>query len=371
MFYESILWTIIFTVTLLIFLAGIVYLVTRVSRFESIKRITKDNKKLKLAVSVLILLTAIILLHITLGYVNAVVVIISLLIFWILSEVVVRIVERLKGRTLCSRIYLAGTIALIVTALYLSVGWYNDRHVVETYYHIDTEKAVDKLRIVQITDSHLGTTFDGEGFVKWLDKIQKCNPDVVLITGDYVDGGSSYEDIVAASKALGKLKTTYGVYYSFGNHDRNFYELKSDYTEEQLIGELKKNNVVILKDEMRELPGGYILLGREDASVMNRMPIEELVENTDKNRFIIDMNHQPNDYNAEEKAGVDLVLSGHTHGGQLFPINNVGIWIGANDKIYGREKRSNTEFVVSSGISDWAIDFKTGCKSEYVVIDIE
>ena len=72
----------------------------------------------------------------------------------------------------------------------------------------------------------------------------------------------------------------------------------------------------------------------------------------------------------EAETGVDLVVSGHTHGGQLFPVNRAGEWIGANDRTYGTEKRDKTTFVVTSGISAWAIWFKTGTKSEFVVIDI-
>ena len=95
-----------------------------------------------------------------------------------------------------------------------------------------------------------------------------------------------------------------------------------------------------------------------------------LVKNLDSSKYIIVMDHQPNDYNNESNANVDLVLSGHTHGGQLLPINKIGQWIGANDKTYGIEKRNNTNFIITSGISDWAVNFKTGCKSEYVVVDI-
>ena len=68
---------------------------------------------------------------------------------------------------------------------------------------------------------------------------------------------------------------------------------------------------------------------------------------------------------------MDLVLSGHTHGGQLFPFNNLGKWLGFNDAIYGYERLDNTDFIVTSGISDWELLFKTGCRSEFVVIDIK
>ena len=83
------------------------------------------------------------------------------------------------------------------------------------------------------------------------------------------------------------------------------------------------------------------------------------------------MDHQPSDYDNEAATAADLVVSGHTHGGQFFPITRVGEYIGVNDRTYGYEKRNGTEFIVTSGISDWALYFKTGTKSEYVIIDIE
>ena len=73
---------------------------------------------------------------------------------------------------------------------------------------------------------------------------------------------------------------------------------------------------------------------------------------------------------AARLPNVDLVLSGHTHCGQLFPFNWVGEWIGANDSVYGHTQQGNANFIVTSGLSSWAIQFKTGTKSEYVVIDI-
>lgn len=79
------------------------------------------------------------------------------------------------------------------------------------------------------------------------------------------------------------------------------------------------------------------------------------------------------DYEAQKDANVDLVLSGHTHGGQLFPLMTIENHsnIAEDDRVYGYEKRENTNFIVTSGISDWAIKFKTSCKSEYLIINID
>ena len=159
-------------------------------------------------------------------------------------------------------------------------------------------------------------------------EIQDLNPDVVLIAGDYVDDDTSKEDMIRCCQALGELKTTYGVYFSFGNHDKGYYD--PDYR-------------------------GY------DG------------DDLDPEKFSIVIDHQPADYAAQAEAGVDLVLSGHTHGGQLFPLMNIENLTGmtSDDRVYGYEKRDNTNFIVTSGISDWAIKFKTGCRSEYVVADIK
>ena len=81
--------------------------------------------------------------------------------------------------------------------------------------------------------------------------------------------------------------------------------------------------------------------------------------------------HEPTDYEKESQTKADLVVSGHTHGGQLFPVTYFGVWFGIMDRVYGHENREGTDFIVTSGISDWAIKFKTGTKSEYVIVDVQ
>ena len=90
----------------------------------------------------------------------------------------------------------------------------------------------------------------------------------------------------------------------------------------------------------------------------------------DRERYILLLDHQPYDFDGEAEAGADLVLCGHTHGGQFIPIRRVGVWIGENCRTYGHERRLRTDFIVSSGIGNWAFRFKTGCFSEYVIVDV-
>ena len=98
--------------------------------------------------------------------------------------------------------------------------------------------------------------------------------------------------------------------------------------------------------------------------------MEELIADLDTSKYMIVIDHQPHDYDAQAASGVDLVLSGHTHGGQMFPANILESLFHADDRVYGHETRDNTDFIVTSGISDWAIIFKTYTFSEYVITDI-
>ena len=95
-----------------------------------------------------------------------------------------------------------------------------------------------------------------------------------------------------------------------------------------------------------------------------------MTKNLDVNKYKIVIDHQPTDYTNEANSNVDLVVYGHTYGGQLIPLNIINTYVSENDFVYGYKKIKNTNFIVTSGISDWEIKFKTGCISEYVIIDV-
>ena len=261
---------------------------------------------------------------------------------------------------------------VLLTAIVMIFGYYSAYHVLETNYEISTSKNIgeNNFRIVQVSDSHIGTTMDGKKFGEYMKKINELNPDILVITGDFVDDNTSYEDMIEAANGLSNVKTKQGIYFVFGNHDKGYYNNRN-YTEIDIRNALTNNDVKILEDNCADITSNIALIGRQDAGVENRASAQDLTKNLDKNRYLIMLDHQPNDYENEKASEVDLVLSGHTHGGQLIPLGPLSILLGANDKTYGMEKRDNTTFIVNSGISDWAMKFKTGAISEYVVIDIK
>ncbi|MCH5251944.1 MAG: metallophosphoesterase [Lachnospiraceae bacterium] len=368
------MWILIFTAMILAAILSIIYLAGRVARFSVFQKAAKDRKVIRFVVGAVPVLLIFIIIGITLGVINAIVAIIHLTVIWLLCDGINRLVE--KSRNVKFEKYYAGVLAIGITVIYLICGWYLANHVWRTEYILETDKQVGKLRIIQFADSHVGTTFDGEGFAEHVKAMQAENPDIVVVTGDFVDDDSTKEDMIASCAALGMLKTTYGVYYAFGNHDKGYYGPEyRGYSGEELIAQLEKNNVKVLQDETVLLDNRFYIIGRQDRSEeqrgSDRASMKELVSGLDSSKYSVVLDHQPHDYDAQTAAGVDLVLSGHTHGGQLFPINYVGEWTGENEKTYGLEKRENTNFLVTSGISDWAIKFKTGCKSEYVVIDVQ
>lgn len=260
--------------------------------------------------------------------------------------------------------------AIVLTTVYLGAGWFFAHHVFLTTYSVDTQKDVGEgLRIVEIADLHLGSTLDGEGFARQLARVQALQPDVVAITGDFVDDDTDRQALLTACSALGRLETAYGVFFVCGNHDNGYFSYRN-FTAGELRSALTDNGVTILEDESVLIDDRFYIVGRQDRSVRRRMAADALTAGLDRSKFILLLDHQPNDYANEAASGADLVLSGHTHGGHLFPAGLIGLAAGANDKVYGIEKRDGTVFVVSSGISGWAIPFKTGAISELVVIDV-
>ena len=368
------MWYIILMIVIITTVSGLIYLSWRLSRFAFIEKLNRGRPKYRKFTGFTIVMLLFGLLSLWLNLMNAVICLLHFVVIWLFCDALSAVFHRLFKGSGKSR--WTAPVAIILSLAALASGWYLNHHVWITSYVVETEKNVKDMRLVMFADSHIGTTFDSTGFAGHLQEIQKHDPDLVLIAGDFVDDGTTREEMIAACKALSNLKTTYGIYFVFGNHDKGYHNPKiRGFTGEDLLAELKRNNVKVLQDETALIDNMFYIVGRRDSSEYqrggSRQNMQELTGKLDKDKYIIVLDHQPNDYKNQTETEVDLVLSGHTHGGQLLPLNKVGEWIGANDRTYGHERRGTTDFIVTSGLSDWAIRFKTGTKSEFVLIDLK
>ena len=352
---------------------GLLYIYFRAARFSFVQKLVggRQGRARLLCLAFFLALTA--LLWALWNMVNAVVCLLHLAVFWMAADLAAFLVARIRNKQ--PEGYGAGAAALILCTLWLAGGYVAAHHVWITEYTFATEKVDREVRLVQISDAHVGATFDAGGFLKHIEGINALEPDLVVVTGDFVDDDTSREDMLGACAALGKLDAPEGVYFVFGNHDKGYYSASSrGWNGRELRAALAAAGVVVLEDECQKAGETLLIAGRKDRSLERsegRLSPEQLLSGAERNRYIVLLDHQPHDFDAEAAAGADLVLSGHTHGGQFIPVRHVGEWVGENALRYGHERRGNTDFVVSSGISNWTLQFKTGCRSEIVLIHIQ
>ena len=323
---------------------------------------------------ILSVLTFFTVLALFLRTINAVIIFCHLAAIWLLADLLFGLSGVLLKRK-PARIP-AAVLAFSVTVFVLSSGWYQAHHVSGTEYHLVSTKRIPDLRILLIADAHVGSTFDAAGFGEHLSAMEREHPDLILIAGDYVDDDTSREDMEQATAALGRLRPPLGIYFVFGNHDRGYYgSARRGFDAEDLKRALRENGITVLEDEIAEPVPWIAIAGRKDLSVKRekggeRASLSDLLPASSPDRYCVVMDHQPAAFIETAAAGADLAVSGHTHGGQLFPFNKAGLYLGAVDAVYGHSRIGGTDFIVTSGIFDWAIRFKTGTFSEYAVINV-
>ncbi len=365
------MWYAILLIVLAVTLAGLLYLSFRAARLPVVRKLTRDRRWLARTLCLLGYGVLLALLWRLWNGMNAIVCLLHLVLFQAAADLVGLVLSKLRRRP---RVYGLTWAALFLCALYLGAGWHADHAVRPTFYALETDKFQGDLRIVQIADAHVGTTFSGDGLMRYVNEINALGPDVVAVTGDFVDDDTSREDMLSACRALGALEARHGVFFVYGNHDGGYYgEEARGWSDREFREQLRENGVILLEDAAYPLDDLYIV-GRKDRSQArrgaDRQTAADLLSDLDRDRYVLLLDHQPYDFDGEAEAGADLVLCGHTHGGQFIPIRRVGVWIGENCRTYGHERRLHTDFIVSSGIGNWAFRFKTGCFSEYVIVDV-
>ena len=281
-----------------------------------------------------------------------------------------------KGFGVWKKLYGSGLLPLALTAVVLVAGYCNMRNVVRTDYTVRTRKDVgDGLRVVLVADVHYGITADEEALTAICNDISALDADVLVLCGDLVDSNTTAEGMRTVFRLFGGVDTTYGTFYVYGNHDRPHPLSSGDFTAEELVQAIEAGGITLLQDEAVELGDHLTLVGREDRGYTGendgRKSMEELLQDADTDRFILTLDHQPSEYAENGSAGTDLLLSGHTHGGQLWPLDLLQQIIPFNDGVYGQiEIDDDTTAIVTSGLAGWGYPIKTAAPAEYAVIDI-
>ena len=166
------------------------------------------------------------------------------------------------------------------------------------------------------------------------------------------------------------MQSTYGIFYVYGNHDSNQYREKPEYTSGHLRNTLEKAGVHVLEDEVFKTGNHISIIGRKDAGDQDRKSLKEIMKDAPENSFRILMDHQPGDLKENNRQGIDLQVSGHTHAGQIWPTGQVGELTGFTELNYGWKEIGGFQVIVSSGIGGWGYPIRTGGHSEYVVVTV-
>lgn len=218
----------------------------------------------------------------------------------------------------------------------------------------------DPLRIVAISDVHLGYGTGPKMLRKYINKINSLRPDIVLIAGDMID--NSVKPLWEAPFADELSRITVPIYLAPGNHEYiSSIEECSKY--------LAQTNVTMLRDSAVTIDNGFTIIGRDDWSNSSRASLEELLSRYPSQKGTIVLDHQPREIHIGDSLGVNLMICGHTHNGQVWPLNIIVKNMYAQS--HGYRKWKNSHVWVSSGISLWGPPFRIGTRSDIALIEIK
>jgi predicted MPP superfamily phosphohydrolase len=259
--------------------------------------------------------------------------------------------------------FMIGFISLLMICGYLKYQWkVRVALPIRTYKTMGDSIRTKPLRIVAISDLHLGYGIGKKEFEGWVNTINAENPDIVLIAGDIIDNSVRPLNEGNFAESFHKIKAPLGVYACLGNHEY-ISGLKNS------IDFINKTGICLLRDTVALVDNSFYVIGRDDRSNKRRKSLKLLADSLDKSKPLILLDHQPYNMEETEACGVDLQISGHTHQGQVWPISAITGMIYEND--HGLLKKGNSNIYVSSGIGVWGGKFRIGTQSEYAVIDLD
>ena len=258
---------------------------------------------------------------------------------------------------------------------------YNTINIRETVYH--KKNIPDKLnnfRIVFISDIHADRYTDRKRILKFVRDVNSQNPDLVLIGGDFISSGPQYIDTAAIY--LGRINSKYGIYSCVGDHDNWAYRNDNQRSRREITEALAKQNIFMYDDKKISLLIDNAKIGITFATEtypkrIRPDELDSLVDHTvSKNNLNIMLVHQPRQIviNAAVKNKYDLILAGHTHGGQitfLFPFINLTPTLIETNRIKGDFYLGKTMMVVTPGLGMSIAPVRYNSTPEVTVIDIK
>jgi Predicted phosphohydrolases len=242
-------------------------------------------------------------------------------------------------------------------ALLMLIGGLHYHHKYREELTITTDKPLDKpLKVVLISDLHLGYHNRRAELARWVDMINAENPDLILTAGDVVD--RSIRPVIEGNYAQEFHRLKAPVWTVLGNHDY--------YSNEPLVEQFfQEAGIRLLRDESAQF-GNITVIGRDDRTNPSRKPLSALTDSI--SGFSILLDHQPYHLEEAEQAGIDFLFSGHTHRGQVWPISWVTDLL--YEKSWGHHQRGATRYYITSGIGIWGARIRIGTRSEYLVLNI-
>jgi len=262
-------------------------------------------------------------------------------------------------------------VAVVLTVGTICYGVYNATRFKHVSYEIKLrEEFLGCLKIILISDSHIGSVNNFENSLERIVReINKLNPDIVCIAGDvFTDDFTAMRNPDKAISLFRSIKAPHGVFACLGNHD-------GGHTFEQMMDFLEDSNITLLNDECVIIDDRLALFGRLDLHPiwgfggLCRQDISEKIASVSAYMPVVVMEHDPariDEYGSE----VDLILAGHVHKGQIFPISLLTRAMFTVDYGHYQKDADSPHVIVTSGISTWGPPLRIGTGNEIVRISL-
>lgn len=226
--------------------------------------------------------------------------------------------------------------------------------------------SLNELNIAMFSDLHLSPINDEDFLKKIIAKVNELKADIILLPGDIVDDKPVILNRNGIGSSLKQIESKYGTFACTGNHE---FINGADNS----VKFMEDNKIKVLRDSIIKINDSFYIIGREDrgGSFMGNMrkPLNEILKNKTENLPTILLDHTPSGLNEAKENMIDLQLSGHTHNGQMFPLNFITGLI--YEVSWGYLKKDDTQYYVSSGVGSWGPPVKLASDAEIVNIRIK